>query len=144
MRDLVRDEFGLALRVPDAPDPRKAAGCGSAARDQNYALAAARQHGDDHQSRAVRVLRLQDHLVGDVRVIEVAGVNTIHANRNGLNQTNSRRFRQVRRSLFWKSLWLKPVVAPALPCLRRGFFQMTAEPVTHGREQFVLKISVAP
>jgi hypothetical protein len=107
-------------------------------------LAAARQHGDDHQSRAVRVLRPQDDLVGDVRAIEVAGVNTIHADRDGLDRTNSRRFRQVRSSLFWESFWLKPVVAPALPCLRRGFFQMAAEPVTHRREQFVLKISVAP
>jgi hypothetical protein len=107
-------------------------------------LAAPHQHGDDHQSRAVRVLRPQDDLVGDVQAIEVAGVNTIHADRDGLNRTNSRRFRQVRRRLFWENFRLKPVMAPALPCLRRGFFQMTAEPVTHGREQFVLKISIAP
>ena len=42
------------------------------------------QLGNDHQICGVRVQGLPDDLVSDVRAVEVAGVDMVHARRDGL------------------------------------------------------------
>jgi len=47
--------------------------------------------GDDDEIVAIRVQRLADDVIGDVRAIEVGGVNVVDSARNGLAQDGQRR-----------------------------------------------------
>src|ERR1700730_4445529 len=52
--------------------------------------AASTDFGDDHQVIGVRMQRLLNNLIGDMRTVEIAGIDVIHARRDGLAKNRDR------------------------------------------------------
>jgi hypothetical protein len=70
--------------------------------------------GDDDEIVWIRVQRLANDLVGDVRSVKVAGVDVVHAVRDGLAQHGERRTAILRRSEHARPGELHGAVADAL------------------------------
>jgi len=75
-------------------------------------LSAPRPHfRDDHQFLRVRVQRAANNLIGNVRSIEIAGVDVIHASRNRFAQHSDCR---VLDQLTYKWAHSRPIIAKVL------------------------------
>ena len=67
--------------------------------------------GDDDQIVAIRVKRFADDLVGDMRTVEIAGVDMINPTCNGLAQHGERRIVILRRTEYAGTCQLHGAVA---------------------------------
>src|SRR6201981_772906 len=52
--------------------------------------AASADFGDDHQVIGIRMQRLLNDLIGDMRTVEIAGIDVVHARRDSLAQNRDR------------------------------------------------------
>jgi len=74
--------------------------------------------GDDHEILGIRMERLLDNLVGDMRTVEVAGVNVVHSRLDGLAQNSDGGIHITRRSPDARASQLHGAVAHAVQCHR--------------------------
>src|SRR6202007_2112495 len=59
--------------------------------------AASADLGDDHQVIGIRMQRLLNNLIGDMRTVEIAGIDMVHARRHSLAQNRDRAWNIARR-----------------------------------------------
>jgi hypothetical protein len=71
------------------------------------------QLGDDHQVFRIRMERLLDYLVGDVRTVVVAGIDVVHACHDGLAKDGDGAVRVLGRSPYAGG---QPVALRRSPC----------------------------